>query len=250
MKNIVAGNWKMNLNHKEALQLLDDLITATSKIDGVEVIIAPPALYLSEFSARLHTKTNIKLAAQNVSNKPSGAFTGEISAGMLSSVHVEYCLVGHSERRQFFGDTDQLVAEKVKALLDNGIVPIICVGEMLNERYAQKHFEVVETQVKAAISVVEQNQADRIMIAYEPVWAIGTGQTATSEQAQEMHSFIRQLLGQKFGTTAANEIPILYGGSCNAQNAAELFAQPDVNGGLVGGASLKAADFMAIANSF
>lgn len=249
MKKIVAGNWKMNLNHKDAVQLVDQLLSGVGSVSGVELIIAPPALYLAEFSSRLNSNAGIKLAAQNVYHRESGAFTGEISAGMLASIGLEYCIIGHSERRQFFGETDESVALKVTALLSHGIKPIICVGEQLDERYASKHFEVVKTQVTAAIESLAPESSKQILIAYEPVWAIGTGQTATPEQAQEMHAYIRTLLTDKFGT-AANEIPILYGGSCNAQNAKELFALADVNGGLVGGASLKSADFLTIANSF
>lgn len=249
MKKIVAGNWKMNLNHKDAVQLVDQLLSGVGSVSGVELIIAPPALYLAEFSSRLSSNAGIKLAAQNVYHRESGAFTGEISAGMLASIGLEYCIIGHSERRQFFGETDESVALKVTALLSHGIKPIICVGEQLDERYASKHFEVVKTQVTAAIESLAPESSKQILIAYEPVWAIGTGQTATPEQAQEMHAYIRTLLTDKFGS-AANEIPILYGGSCNAQNAKELFALADVNGGLVGGASLKSADFLTIANSF
>ena len=239
----------MNLNHQEASALLDELIKASDMFGTTEVIIAPPSIYLSEFSLKLGKQSVVKLAAQNVHQKSSGAYTGEISAGMLRSISVNYCLVGHSERRQFFGETNQLVAEKVQALLENGLSPIICVGEMLDERYAQRHFDVVRQQVESAIAAVELSMADRILIAYEPVWAIGTGQTATSEQAQEMHAFIRELLTATFGVKAL-EIPILYGGSCNAQNARELFSQVDVDGGLVGGASLKASDFTTIVASF
>lgn len=247
MRNIAAGNWKMNLNHAEASALLDELTKNSATFGNTEVVVAPPAIYLSEFSAKLKGHHGLKLAAQNVHQKPSGAYTGEISAGMLAALGISFCLVGHSERRQFFGETDESVAQKVNVLLENGISPIICVGEMLDERYADRHFEVVKTQVNAAIAGV--TAAEKIIIAYEPVWAIGTGQTATTEQAQEMHAFIRQLLVEKFGNQA-NEVPILYGGSCNAQNAAELFAQQDVNGGLVGGASLKAPDFLTIIKSF
>ncbi len=250
MKNVVAGNWKMNLNHKEALQLFDHLLNAAANLNTVEMIIAPPSIYMAEFSSRLTADSKLKLAAQNVHFMPSGAFTGEISAGMLLSLEVEYCIVGHSERRMLFHETNEMVGRKTKALIDSGIKPIICVGELLDERYAQKHFEVVKEQLLAALSGLEASEFSQVLIAYEPVWAIGTGQTATSDQAQEMHSFIRQNLVELAGDAAAKSIPILYGGSCNAQNAAELFSQPDVNGGLVGGASLKAADFLQIAKSF
>lgn len=249
MKKVVAGNWKMNLNHKEALLLFDTLINESAAAD-VDMIIAPPALYLAEFSSRLANNSKLKLAAQNVHFMPSGAYTGEISASMLASIGLEYCIIGHSERRQFFGETNEGVGKKAAALLEHGIRPIICVGEMLDERYAEKHFDVVRQQTLAALEHVSDENAGRILLAYEPVWAIGTGQTATAEQAQEMHSFIRVLLTDEFGSFEAENIPILYGGSCNAQNAKELFSQDDVNGGLIGGASLKPTDFLQIANSF
>ncbi len=240
----------MNLTHKEALQLFDTLISEAAALSGVELIVAPPALYLAEFSSRLADNSALKLAAQNVHFMPSGAYTGEISAAMLASIGVEYCIIGHSERRQFFGETNDGVGKKAVALLENGITPIICVGEMLNERYEGKHFDIVRQQTLAALEGIEDDDASRIMLAYEPVWAIGTGQTATAEQAQEMHAFIRVLLTDTFGNFLAENIPVLYGGSCNAQNAKELFSQQDVNGGLIGGASLKPADFLNIAVSF
>ncbi|MES2628720.1 MAG: triose-phosphate isomerase [Bacteroidota bacterium] len=250
MKKVVAGNWKMNLTHKEALQLFDSLINEASAVPEAELIIAPPAVYLAEFSSRLSPTGRLKLAAQNVHFMPSGAFTGEISAQMLASIGLEYCIIGHSERRQYFGETDDMVGKKAMVLLENGITPIICVGEQLDERYNNNQFDVVKRQTLAALENVSDENSARVIMAYEPVWAIGTGQTATSEQAQEMHSFIRVLLTDLYGSFAADNIPILYGGSCNAQNAKELFAQPDVNGGLIGGASLKAADFLNIAVSF
>lgn len=249
MRNIVAGNWKMNLTHKEALQLFDNLINESSAVGDVELIIAPPALYLAEFSSRLAEQSKLKLAGQNVHFMNSGAYTGEISAPMLASIGLEYCIVGHSERRQYFGETNELVGKKAIALLSHGITPIICVGEMLSDRYDNKHLDVVKQQTLAALNGVGVEMG-QIILAYEPVWAIGTGQTATSEQAQEMHAFIRTLLNEKFGAAVAENIPILYGGSCNASNAKELFAQDDVNGGLVGGASLNAVDFIRIASSF
>lgn len=247
-KKIVAGNWKMNMNYKEAGLLFDQMQSARFP-DDVTVIIAPPAVYLSEFAMKQAT-SGLKLSAQNCHFMPNGAFTGEVSAAMLSSLAIEYCLVGHSERRQMFGETDESVGKKVKALIDHGITPIVCVGEMLDQRYAETHFDVVEGQVKAALSLLEKGQVEKVVIAYEPVWAIGTGQTATTAQAGEMHEHIFKLLLQQFGEPCANEVAILYGGSCNATNAAELFSQPYVDGGLIGGASLKEADFLRIIHAF
>ncbi|HEX4887797.1 MAG TPA: triose-phosphate isomerase [Luteibaculaceae bacterium] len=250
MRKIVAGNWKMNLLHKEAVQLLEQLLNESTQIEGVDLIIAPPALYLADFAARIPADGRVKLSAQNVYFQPSGAFTGEVSAPMLAALGVAYCIVGHSERRSYFGETNFDVNQKIKALLDAGVCPIVCVGERLEERYKNVHVEVVAQQLEEAFDGLSSADMAHVVVAYEPVWAIGTGQTATSEQAQEMHAEIRHALNINFNESVVNEIPVLYGGSCNAANAAELFAQPDVNGGLVGGASLKASDFMAIARSF
>lgn len=250
MKKIVAGNWKMNMNYKEACILFDDLVAEGPMPEDITVLVAPPALYLSEFMLRADTGSGISIAAQNVHYMPNGAFTGEISANMLASLAIQYCIVGHSERRQLFGESSEIVARKVKALVENGITPLLCVGEMLDERYAGRHFDVVAEQVLTGLSQIEKSQVVKVVIAYEPVWAIGTGQTASSAQAQEVHAFIRNLLNDHFGQTTASAVPILYGGSCNPGNARELFEMPDIDGGLIGGASLKKDDFIRIIQSF
>jgi len=195
-------------------------------------------------------ENNFSVGAQNCSNHEVGAYTGEISAAMLKSLDVQYCIIGHSERRKYFKETHEELAEKVNLLLDNSINPIFCCGEVLEERESEKHFDIVKGQISDSLFKLNKEELLNVVIAYEPVWAIGTGKTATSDQAQEMHAFIRGLLSEKYGEDIANEISILYGGSCNAKNAKELFSQKDVDGGLIGGAALKAEDFLAIIQSF
>ncbi|GHV35009.1 triosephosphate isomerase [Bacteroidia bacterium] len=250
-RKIVAGNWKMNKNFQEAEELLDELSQGLEdmEIDKVEIIVCPPVLYL-ELSMDCADQSVFSVGAQDVSKFDKGAYTGEISASMLHSMDVEYCIVGHSERRKYHNETDSDVAEKVEQLLKNELTPIVCVGEVLEAREAGKHFDVVKQQVIDALFDLSPLDLAKIIIAYEPVWAIGTGKTATPEQAQEMHAFIRTVISEKYGTEAAKTIPVLYGGSCTPQTAPDLFAQKDIDGGLIGGASLKAADFLQIANSF
>ena len=244
-KKIVAGNWKMNKSWPEAMELVKALTSNSTTFPAdVKVIIAPPALYLQGLLAEL--PSSIAIAAQNCSQHESGAFTGEISSGMLKSMNVHFSIIGHSERRQYFGETNDIIREKVDACLRNGVTPIFCCGESLSERNAEKHFTTVATQVQQALFHLSADQIQRVIIAYEPVWAIGTGVTASNEQAEEMHAYIRSLIAENNGSDVANAISILYGGSVNAANAAELFACPNVDGGLVGGASLKAADFTTI----
>jgi len=250
-KNIVAGNWKMNKNFEEADDLLFDLAESLKdlELENEEVIICPPAIYL-EMSTDVGLENNFSVGAQNCSNHEVGAYTGEISAAMLKSLDVQYCIIGHSERRKYFKETHDELAEKVNLLLDNSINPIFCCGEVLEERESEKHFDIVKGQISDSLFKLNKEELLNVVIAYEPVWAIGTGKTATSDQAQEMHAFIRGLLSEKYGEDIANEISILYGGSCNAKNAKELFSQKDVDGGLIGGAALKAEDFLAIIQSF
>ncbi len=249
-KKIVAGNWKMNLNFTEAEELAAIL---AEKLEGktlkCEVVICPPALYL-EMATDFAEESVIKVGAQNVSNQQSGAYTGEIAAGMLASIDVEYCLVGHSERRKYFNEDNAFLAQKVDKLLDNDLIPVYCCGEQLEEREKENHFAIVEQQISEGLFHLNTAEFYNVVIAYEPVWAIGTGMTASSEQAQEMHAFIRKLIAGKYGADLAEETTILYGGSCNPKNAKELFSQSDVDGGLIGGASLKADDFVTIINSF
>ncbi len=247
-KKIVAGNWKMNKTITEAMELAVHLTEYQNEFPkDTEVILAPPALYLGSLELMEHL--NVQLAGQNCSEKDSGAYTGEISAGMLKAMNVQYCLVGHSERRQYFGETDEIIKNKVDACLRNEITPIFCCGEVLAEREASTHFVCVLKQLQGALWHLSSEQVKSVVIAYEPVWAIGTGVTATTTQAQEMHAFIRLSLGNHFGDDVAESISILYGGSVSPLNSAELFAQNDVDGGLVGGASLKAKDFAAIIQS-
>jgi triosephosphate isomerase len=249
-KQIVAGNWKMNKRFDEAEELIGAIASGMEHKElKCEVLVCPPALYL-EMASDYADESNFFVGAQNVSEHESGAYTGEISAGMLDSVDVDFCIVGHSERRKYFGEDNYLLANKVNRLLDHDIYPIYCCGEQLEEREKNIHFDIVEQQIKEGLFHLSEDEFSNIVIAYEPVWAIGTGKTASPEQAQEMHAFIRKVIAGKYGDEAAENTTILYGGSCNAGNAQELFSQPDVDGGLIGGASLKAEDFLKIADSF
>lgn len=250
-KKIVAGNWKMNKTFNEAEDLLFDIadILKSNRPDDVEILVCPPAIYL-ELSADIAHENGFSCGAQNLSQHEAGAYTGEISAAMIASTGAKYVIVGHSERRTYFGEDDVLLAAKVSQALKHDLIPVYCCGEVLAEREAETHFEVVGEQIRKALFHLTAEEFANVVIAYEPVWAIGTGRTASPAQAQEMHAFIRKVLADKFGEAAAEETTILYGGSCNAANAAELFANPDVDGGLIGGASLKAEDFVKIASSF
>ncbi len=242
----IAGNWKMNKSVAESLVLVRELRNAISVVrDRVEVAIAPPFTALHPVSKALED-SNISLAAQNCHAAESGAFTGEIGAPMLKELGVSYVILGHSERRQLFGETDAGVNRKTAAVLKAGMLPIICVGETLDEREASRTLAVVETQLKGCLGGFGAAEGAKFVIAYEPVWAIGTGKTATSRQAQEVHAHIRSLLTGLWGADTAQQVRIQYGGSVKADNAAELLSQPDIDGALVGGASLKAADFAAI----
>ncbi len=259
-KKIVAGNWKMNLDLDEAMNLASELKvkidhqldTGENILGGQlpEIILFPPYVYLSRLLDVFDNYNGVGMGAQNVHQSEQGAHTGEVSALMLRSLGVDYTLVGHSERRQQFGEDDGLLAAKIATALKNGIKPVYCCGEQLPERESGKHFQVVEDQLKRGLFWLDEAQLKYIIIAYEPVWAIGTGHTASPDQAQEMHAFIRKLLKNKYSAEAAENMSILYGGSCNAKNAEELFAQPDVDGGLIGGASLKSEDFFRIIQSF
>ena len=250
-RNIVAGNWKSNELFSQADELINDIAEGLREFDNtdVDVIVCPPFPYL-ELVGDASEDVEFFVGAQNVSKFDNSAFTGEVSAKMLQSMNIDYCIVGHSERRKYFNETNQDVAEKVNKLLEADINPIVCVGESLEQREAGTHFELIRSQVSEGLFHLDCEQIKRTVIAYEPVWAIGTGKTATKEQAQEVHAFIRAMLAEKYSDDVAQEVSILYGGSCNAKNARELFAQTDVDGGLIGGASLKAADFIEIARSF
>ena len=251
-KHIVAGNWKMNNTFEEADELIGNIVDALEEKNldrNTQMIICPPFPYL-EMATDYAKDSYFMVGAQDVSTEEKGAFTGEVSAAMLASMEVEYCIVGHSERRQYHHECNLMVAKKVDRLLENGIRPIVCCGERLEEREANKQFDVVKQQIEEGLFHLTAEQFKELVIAYEPVWAIGTGKTATPEQAQEIHAFIRNLIAEKYGKAVADEISILYGGSCKPSNAKELFAQEDIDGGLIGGASLKADDFIAIAQSY
>lgn len=244
-QKIVAGNWKMNGSAEFAQNYLKQFIPAVSQLEGkVDIILAPPAVYLSEISKSLG-QSAIQLSAQNVAEYDSGAYTGEISSGMLVDSGCQWCLVGHSERRTLFSETDSGVQNKVARLIEAGIRPILCVGETLEERESGRAQDVVAAQVNAVFSRFGEAQLERIVVAYEPVWAIGTGKTATPDQAQDMHKMIRSEV-EKVSESLAQSLAILYGGSVNAANAKALFEKEDIDGGLVGGASLKVEDFAHI----
>jgi triosephosphate isomerase len=250
MKNkIVAGNWKMNKTFSEADDLLSDIAEGINNIPlETEVIICPPFLYL-ELAADASEGLNFYVGAQNVSTEENGAYTGDVSASMLKSCGVDFCIVGHSERRTYFKETNADLRKKVDISLANEIIPIFCVGEHLSDREKGNHFEVVERQLLESLFHLEQDLFEQVIIAYEPVWAIGTGLTASPQQAQEMHAHIRSQIEKKYGTEVSYNTYILYGGSCNPQNALDLFMCKDVDGGLIGGASLHAEDFIAIINA-
>ena len=246
-RKLIAGNWKMNKTVPEALALVRELKGLVASIPGdrVEIAVAPPFVSLQAVAKELEG-SSVKLAAQNCHWETSGAYTGEVSAPMLRDVGCAYVIVGHSERRQYFGETDETVNKRTRAVLVAGMKPIVCVGETLAEREANRTLEVVERQVAGALKGFQAAEVAGFILAYEPVWAIGTGRTATSAQAQEVHRAIREQLGRLYDRGTAEQVRIQYGGSVKPDNAAELLGQPDVDGALVGGASLKAGDFAAI----
>lgn len=246
---IVVGNWKMNKTLEEGIQLAKE-IQETELPSGVQVVVAPPFIHLAVLSRLFHEKGTIQLAAQNCHHESAGAYTGEISASMVSSTGARYVIIGHSERRQYQAESSGLLMKKVVLALENGLTPIFCLGENLDQRNANQHLETVKQQLKESVFQLSPNDFAKVILAYEPIWAIGTGQTATSHQAQGMHNFIRSEINKKYGKEVSESALILYGGSCNAQNAKELFSCLDVDGGLIGGASLKSADFTAIIRSF
>lgn len=249
-KNIVAGNWKMNKTLQEGLALATELKTILEgTTPNCEVIIGTPFVHLASVS-ELVKGSVIKVSAQNSADKESGAYTGEISPAMVKSTGANHVILGHSERRAYYGETFEILKEKVLLALKNELTPIFCIGELKEEREAGKQNEVVKAQLEGSVFNLSADEFTKIVLAYEPVWAIGTGLTATSDQAQEIHAYIRSLIVEKYGNQIADDTTILYGGSCNAGNAQELFSKPDVDGGLIGGASLKSADFKAIIDAF
>jgi triosephosphate isomerase len=246
-KQIAAANWKMNCTYQQGEKLLDDILGANLTLEEhQQVIFAVPFPYLIMASSGVAEEQNFFVAAQNCHQKKSGAFTGEVSAEMLNSIRIGYCIIGHSERRQYFGETNAMLTEKLNRCLEFDVTPIFCCGEPLEIREAGTQDSYVETQLQESLFHLNDTQLMKIVIAYEPIWAIGTGKTASSSQAQEMHAHLRKVLAKKYGPIVANNISILYGGSVKADNAKELFSCPDVDGGLVGGASLLANDFVEI----
>lgn len=246
-QKIVAGNWKMNNDKKATRQLIKGIRKSIKKIEleNTRVIVAPTFVNLSSAVKRAK-KSKIEVVAQNMHQAKSGAFTGEVSADMLKSIGIKTIILGHSERRTYFGETDNVLAEKVNTVLENKLETIFCFGELLEDRKTNNHFKVVENQLKNALFHLDASAYKSIILAYEPVWAIGTGETASPEQAQEMHAFIREIIAKKYNQKVADSISILYGGSVKPANAEEIFSKPDVDGGLIGGAALKVDDFTAI----
>ena len=246
-KPIIAGNWKMNKNVKEAMSLVNDIKRDVYDVDNVGIIVCPSFTDLSDAGEML-IETNIDLGAQNCYWEKEGAFTGEVSVDMLKSVGCRYVIIGHSERRQYFNETDETVNKRIKSAVGGGLIPIMCIGETLQEREAEKTLDVIRTQLTDGLKAFDEAFLDSLVVAYEPVWAIGTGKTATPAQAQEVHSFIRKLLAELFSESFANSRRILYGGSVKPDNIEELMREEDVDGGLVGGASLKADSFSVLVN--
>ncbi len=241
----IAGNWKMNLNRGQSLSLVQSLVESLRGVSDVDIAVCPPAVYLGELGKALHA-TNIGLGAQNVNSKSEGAYTGEISCSMLKDVGCRYVILGHSERRAIYGETDSMVNEKLHAVLDAGLTPIVCVGETLEQREAGQTQQVVRSQCIGSLAGLTEDQMLKTVLAYEPVWAIGTGKTASPAQAEEVHKDIRSLLETQFSASTAQRVIVLYGGSVKADNAQELLSEPNIDGALVGGASLKQDSFEGI----
>ncbi len=249
-KKIVAGNWKMNMNLQEGIALATELTNDLSKNKpNCDVIICTPFIHLASI-ANVINKEVMSLGAENCADKEKGAYTGEVSASMVRSTGADYVILGHSERRAYYNETPEILKEKVNLALQNNLKVIFCIGEVLEEREAGKQNKVVGAQLEGSLFDLTKEQFSNIVLAYEPVWAIGTGKTATAEQAEEMHAFIRKTIENKFGAEVAENVSILYGGSCKPSNAREIFSKPDVDGGLIGGAALKAADFEAIIDAW
>jgi triosephosphate isomerase len=247
-QKIVAGNWKMNKTRDEGLALVSELsnMIADEVSGNVQVVLCPPSIYLAAVGKMIQSSGSIALGAQNCHQKASGAYTGEVSAAMLRSIGVQYVILGHSERRQYFAESNSLLKEKTDIALETGLTPVFCCGESLELREQGVYIDFVRNQLTESLFHLSNEQLKHLVIAYEPIWAIGTGKTASNAQAQEMHAALREHLASRYGQETAQEMRILYGGSVNASNAAELFASPDVDGGLVGGASLKSREFTDI----
>ncbi|WP_305378355.1 triose-phosphate isomerase [uncultured Muribaculum sp.] len=249
-KKIVAGNWKMNTNLQEGVALAKEINEALKAAQPkCDVIIAVPFTHLASINAVIDP-AKLGLGAENCANHKSGAYTGEVSAPMVASTGATYVILGHSERRQYYGETSEILKEKVALALENNLTPIFCIGEVLEERENGTYNEVVKKQIEEALINLSAEDFGKIILAYEPVWAIGTGKTATDDQAEDMHAFIRGVIADRYGKEVAENTSILYGGSCKPSNAPQLFAKPDVDGGLIGGASLECGSFMGIVNAF
>lgn len=251
-KKIVAGNWKMNLNFEEGVSLFSEIVNMVKDevVGNQEVIVCTPFIHLSTVAKLSENVKNVNIGSQNIHQAESGAYTGEVSASQVKSVGVAYVILGHSERRAYFGESDSLLAEKVNAALKRDLKPIFCIGETKEERESGKFFDVIKTQLTDGVFHLSKEEFAKVVLAYEPVWAIGTGLTASPEQAQEVHAFIRETIVNHYDAATAEATTILYGGSCNPSNAPTLFSQKDIDGGLIGGASLKSRDFLEIVKVF
>ena len=249
-KNIVVGNWKMNLNREEGIKLVEEVISLVSSDNNVEVVFSPSFLYLHKVNKMCANDNLLQTASQNISHNESGAFTGEVSAQMVNSLNVKYTILGHSERREYFNETNIELKQKVDLSLKNNLEIIFCCGESLNQRESGVHFDWIKQQLTESIFHLTEKEFEKVVIAYEPIWAIGTGVTASSDQAEEIHQFVRNVITEKYNENIAENTSILYGGSCNPTNAKELFSKKNIDGGLIGGASVNAENFTRIIKSF
>ena len=249
-KNIVAGNWKMNLNREEGIKLVEEVISLVSSDNNVELVFSPSFLYLHKVNKMCANDNLLQTASQNISHNDSGAFTGEVSAQMVNSLNVKYTILGHSERREYFNETNIELKQKVDLSLKNNLEIIFCCGESLNQRESGVHFDWIKQQLTESVFHLTEKEFEKVVIAYEPIWAIGTGVTASSDQAEEIHQFVRNVITEKYNENIAENTSILYGGSCNPTNAKELFSKKNIDGGLIGGASLNAENFTRIIKSF
>ena len=247
-KKIVAGNWKMNMNLQEGISLVKEVVANNAEKPNCEVIVCTPFIHLATVAPMMNE--NVALGAENCADKAKGAYTGEVSAEMVKSTGAQYVILGHSERREYYNETPEILKEKVDLALANGLKILFCIGESLEQREANEQEAVCKAELEGSVFHLTAEQFANIVIAYEPIWAIGTGKTATSDQAEEIHAYIRSIVAEKYGQEVADNTSILYGGSCKASNAPELFAKPDIDGGLIGGASLKAADFQGIIDAW
>ena len=248
-KKIVAGNWKMNLDKSSSEHLVKEILESTQEKKDIQIVLSPPFIYLEQVVKDCVSRPDVLIAAQNCSAYDNGAFTGEVSTNMLKSIGVDYVIIGHSERRQFFSESNDVLMNKISLSLSNNLKVIFCCGEDINQREKDLHFEIIEDQLKSTVFKLSANDFSKIVIAYEPIWAIGTGKTATSDQAQEIHGFIRSLITTNYNKDISDNTTILYGGSCKPSNAKVIFSEDDIDGGLIGGASLKSADFTSIISS-